>query len=79
MDLWVGKIHGWRAWQPTPVFLPGESHGQRGLVGHKGLDTTEATEPVCTILSIRCLPYQILEVKQKMQAYHKTAEFDTEE
>ena len=22
-----------RAWQPTPVFLPGESHGQRSLVG----------------------------------------------
>ena len=22
------------AWQPTPVFLPGESHGQRGLVGY---------------------------------------------
>ena len=21
-------------WQPTPVFLPGESHGQRGLVGY---------------------------------------------
>ena len=23
-----------RAWQPTPVFLPGESHGQRNLVGY---------------------------------------------
>ena len=23
-----------RAWQPTPVFLPGESHGLRSLVGH---------------------------------------------
>ena len=38
-----------RAWQPTSVFLPGESHGQRSLVGyspwgHKELDTTEATE-----------------------------------
>ena len=28
-----GKIPWWRAWQPTPVFLPGESHGQRSLVG----------------------------------------------
>ena len=27
-DLWVGKIPWRRAWQPTPVFLPGESHGQ---------------------------------------------------
>ena len=29
-DPWLGKIP-WRAWQPTPVFLPGESHGQRSL------------------------------------------------
>ena len=33
-DPWVGKIPWRRAWQPTPVFLPGESHGQRGLVGY---------------------------------------------
>ena len=26
---WVRKIPWRRAWQPTPVFLPGESHGQR--------------------------------------------------
>ena len=31
---WVRKIPWRRAWQPTPVFLPGESHGQRGLVGY---------------------------------------------
>ena len=30
---WVGKIPWRRAWQPTPVFLPAESHGQRSLVG----------------------------------------------
>ena len=45
---WVRKIPWRRAWQPTPVFLPGESHGQRSLAGyspwgHKGLDTTEVT------------------------------------
>jgi len=28
-DSWVGKIPGRRKWQPTPVFLPGKSHGQR--------------------------------------------------
>ena len=33
-DPWVGKISWRRAWQPTPVFLPGESHGQRSLVGY---------------------------------------------
>ena len=30
----VGKIPWRRARQPTPVFLPGESHGQRSLVGY---------------------------------------------
>ena len=31
---WVRKILWRRAWQPTPVFLPGESHGQRSLAGY---------------------------------------------
>ena len=33
-DSWVGKIPWRRAWQPTPVFLPDESHGQRSLAGY---------------------------------------------
>ena len=42
----VGKIPWKREWQPTALFLPGESHGQRTLVGyspwhHKELDTAE--------------------------------------
>ena len=32
----LGRSPWRRAWQPTPVFLPGESHGQRSLVGSKG-------------------------------------------
>ena len=32
-----------RAWQSTPVFLPGESCGQRSLGGHRELNMTEAT------------------------------------
>ena len=44
----VGKNPSRRAWQPTPVFLPGESHGQRSLVGcsplgHKESDITVVT------------------------------------
>ena len=31
---WVGKIPWERKWQPTPVFLPGKSHGQRSLAGY---------------------------------------------
>ena len=37
---WVGKISRRRKWQPTPVFVPGKSHGRRNLVGSMGLDTT---------------------------------------
>ena len=33
-DPWVGKIPWRRAWQRTPVFLPGESHGQNSLAGY---------------------------------------------
>ena len=41
-----GRSPGKGKWQPTPVFLPGESHGQRSLAGYspwgcKELDTTE--------------------------------------
>ena len=34
-DPGVGKILWRRAWQLTPVFLPGKSHGQRSLVGEQ--------------------------------------------
>ena len=45
-DPWVQRFPRKRAWQPTPVFLPGEFHGQRSLAGHslwgcKELDTSE--------------------------------------
>ena len=34
VNLWVGMIPWRRKWQPTPVFLPGKSHGQIRLVGY---------------------------------------------
>ena len=51
----VGKVPGRRAWQPTLVFLPGDSRGQRGLAGYSrvvgsalrrasGWDTAEVAE-----------------------------------
>ena len=45
-DPWVGNILWRRKWQPTPVLLPGKSHGQRSMVGYSPLgrnesDTTE--------------------------------------
>ena len=41
-DPWVKKIPWRRAWQPTSVFLPGESHGQRSLAGHSPWDCKES-------------------------------------
>ena len=45
---WVKKIPWRKAWQPTPVFLPAESHGQSSLAdyslwGHKESDMAENT------------------------------------
>ena len=33
-DPWVGKVPWKKEWQPTPVFLPGDPHGQRSLAGY---------------------------------------------
>ena len=58
MDPWVRKIPWRRKWQPTPVFLPGECHGQRSLVdyspwGHLrrvGRDWTHSHRGACPVL-----------------------------
>ena len=55
-DPWVGKIPCWKKWQPTPVFVPGESHGQRILAhcspwGHKESDLTAHTHTLYTVCS----------------------------
>ena len=44
--LWVGKSPWRRKWPPTPVFLPGESHGHRSLAGYSlgGHKQSERTE-----------------------------------
>ena len=60
-ETWVwflGREDLWRReWLPTPVFLPGEFHEQRSLVGyspwsHKELDTTEQLTHTHTIVSV---------------------------
>ena len=44
----LGRFPWRRKWQPTPVFLPGESHGQRSLVGYSlwGYEESDTTEQV---------------------------------
>ena len=41
------KIPQKRKWQPTPVFLPGKSHGQRNLVGYSPWGRKESTMTEC--------------------------------
>ena len=49
-DSWTGKIPWRRKWQPTPVFLPGEHHCQRNLVGSTVHEIVEpdTSEHACT-------------------------------
>ena len=63
---WVGRIHWRRKWQPTPVFSPGTSHGQRILVsyrlwGHKRVrhDSMTKTTTTTTYL-VRFIPKYLI-------------------
>ena len=47
-DPWVGKIPWRRACQPTPLFLPGESHGQRSLEGYSPWGRKRVGHPLVT-------------------------------
>ena len=46
LNSWVRKILLMRKWHPTPLFLTGESHGQRPLVGYSpwGCEESDMTE-----------------------------------
>ena len=64
--------HWRRKWQPIPVFLPEESHGQRSLGGqgpwgHRESDTTEVTEHACMGLSLGKLGFMVLNFTIKKQ------------
>ena len=58
-DPWVGKVPWRREWLPSPVVLPGESHGQRNLVGYspRGRKESDTTERLinnkCSYISIQ--------------------------
>ena len=53
-DPWVRKTPWRRKWQPTPVFLPGEFHAQRSLVGYSPWESmggiNQQREEVCCVL-----------------------------
>ena len=51
---WGGKISWRKAWQSTRVFLPGESHRQRGLAGYSpwGYEESDTTEQLALSLEV---------------------------
>ena len=66
---WVEKIPWRKKWQPTPVFLPGETHGQRvwWTIAHgvTEMDMTKVTKSKCVCVCVCvCARAHMLEKKQ---------------
>ena len=61
---WVGKIPWRKEWQPTPVFLPGESHGQRSLVDYSpcGRRETDMTEQLTQHRMLYFVSYDTIKI-----------------
>ena len=66
-DPWVAKIPWRRKWLPTPIFLPGELHGQRSLAGYSSCSckrvrhTLVTTTTITTMrLPLSTFPFQIV-------------------
>ena len=87
-DLWVEKIPWRKAWQPTAVFVPAKSHGQKSLAGyspwgHKESDMTELAPPVLISSSIKsrqpCLPNENVYWKLMCWALLFNSHFTNEE
>ena len=75
----MGKIPSGKAWQPTPVFLPGKSHRQRSLVGYspwgrKELDTTEWAVTAYFWLAGRSC-HSMSQLKSYKASIHSTADY----
>ena len=74
-DRWVGKIPWRRKWQATPVFLPGESYGQRSLAGYihgvtksqTGLKWLSMHEGDCVCLVGRAWVFQACRVRMERE------------
>ena len=76
---WVTKIPWRREWQPTPVFLPGESHGQRILVGYsaQGRKKSDTTNIRSDLAHTVCLTYAVLGTEILLKSTRPTSPFRT--
>ena len=57
-DPWIGKMHWRRKWQPTPLFLSGNSHEQRSLAG-------------CSLWGPKTVEYDLASEIQQQVFYHQ--------
>ena len=64
-DPCIGNIPWRRAQQPTPVFLPGESHGQRSLVGYS-LEGSKESDRTKVTKHARMQSFQIIPILQNL-------------
>ena len=68
---WVRKIPWRRAWQPTLVFLPGETRGQRRLVGYSPLGGKQSDIAEATSLASKYIKFYFLTYQNSYPAYLK--------
>ena len=54
---WIRNIPWRRNWQPTPVFLPGKSHGQRSLAGYSSWGSKKVRDDLVTTQQQRSIRY----------------------
>ena len=69
-DPWVRKIPWRRKWQPTPVLLPGEFHGQRSSAGYSPWDPKESDMTVQLTFTFNDKPAPNINVVYKTQIEH---------
>ena len=63
----------WRKWQPTPVLLPGESHGQRSLMGYTVYRVTQSQTRLKWLNTYTRCPYSAVAVWFR---FHRTKMLD---
>ena len=68
-DSWVRKIPWRRKWTPTPIFLPGESHGQRSLLGYETIGVSKSQTQLKRLSTHTGILYHTLNLKSDSKTY----------
>ena len=63
---WIGKISWRREWLPTPVFFPGEFHGDRSPTAEFAKSQTRGRDGVTNIFTLQAQPFDRAHLCQKL-------------